>query len=29
MKKQMKNEATMVFLCKWVKNDETIQCFKV
>ena len=21
----MKNEATMVFMCKWVKNDETIQ----
>ena len=25
----MKNEATMIFMCKWVKNDEAIQGFKI
>ena len=24
----MKNEATMILMCKWVKNDEAIQGFK-
>ena len=27
--KRIKNEATMIFMCKWVKNDDAIQDFKV